>query len=64
VILPSNKNYEIALKIRNEFVIEAQGKVIERESKNLNMSTGEIEVEVSDLVILNTAETPPISIYK
>jgi aspartyl-tRNA synthetase len=62
VILPSNKNYDIALKIRNEYVIEAQGKVIERESKNVNMSTGEIEVEVSELVILNTAETPPISI--
>ena len=62
VILPSNKNYDTALKIRNEYVIEAQGKVILRESKNLNMPTGEIEVEVSELVILNTAETPPIAI--
>ena len=60
VVLPSNANYETALKIRQEFVIEVQGKVIERESKNLNIPTGEIEVEVTDLKVLNTAETPPI----
>ena len=60
VVKPENKNYELALKIRSEFVIEAKGLVIERESKNKNMATGEIEVEVTDLVVLSQAETPPI----
>jgi aspartyl-tRNA synthetase len=60
VVKPGNPFYDIALKIRNEFVIEAKGKVIERENKNKNIATGEIEVEVSQIVILNTAENPPI----
>ena len=60
VVKPENPFYDIALKIRNEFVLEAQGKVIERENKNKNINTGEIEVEVSKLTILNTAENPPI----
>jgi len=60
VVKPENPFYEIALKIRNEFVLEAKGKVIERENKNKNISTGDIEVEVSKLTILNTAENPPI----
>jgi len=60
VVKPENPFYDIALKIRNEFVLEAQGKVIERENKNKNINTGEIEVEVSKLSILNTAENPPI----
>ena len=62
VVKPENENYEIALKVRNEFVIETKGVVIERESKNLNIPTGEIEVDVTSLTILNTAETPPIMI--
>lgn len=62
VVKPENKNYETALKIRNEFVIEAKGIVIERENKNLNMPTGEIEVDVFDLVILNTSDNPPLII--
>ena len=60
VVKPENPFYDIALKIRNEFVLEAQGKVIERENKNKNINTGEIEGEVSKLTILNTAENPPI----
>lgn len=62
VIKPENPSYEQALKVRSEFVIEVKGIVIERESKNLNMSTGEIEILVDDLKILNQAETPPIMI--
>lgn len=62
VVKPSNPSYETALKVRSEYVIEAEGVVIERESKNLNLTTGEIEVDVMNLVILNTAETPPIII--
>jgi len=62
VIKPENKFYSTALTIRNEFVIEAKGIVIERESKNVNIPTGSIEVEVSELIVLNVAETPPIMI--
>ena len=62
VVKPENPFYELGLKIKNEFVIEAQGVVIERESKNKNLKTGDIEVDVKELVILNTAETPPIMI--
>ena len=60
VIKPENPNYETTLKIRNEYVIEATGIVIERESKNKQIATGEIEVDVKELTILSSAETPPI----
>jgi len=46
--------------IRGEFVIGVEGKVVEREQKNLNMPTGEIEVNLNNLLILNTAQTSPI----
>ncbi len=48
-------------KIRNEFVVAIQGKVSPRPEGTVNpkMKTGEIEVEVRDLRILNTAKTPP-----
>jgi aspartyl-tRNA synthetase len=45
-----------------EFVIQATGKVLERESKNKNIDTGEIEVLVTDVKILNAAKTPPFTI--
>ena len=44
-----------------EDVIQATGKVIERSSKNLDISTGEIEIEVTELVLLNPSETPPFT---
>lgn len=53
---------EITDRIRNEYVIYAKGKVIERSSKNSNLPTGDIEVEVTDLKIINVAETTPIII--
>ena len=62
LIKPGNAFYEVALKVRNEFVLEAKGIVIERESKNSTISTGEIEVEVFELNILSIAENPPIII--
>jgi aspartyl-tRNA synthetase len=46
--------------VRSEFVLGAEGLVAERESKNPNMPTGDIEVRLTDLKILNTAQTPPI----
>ena len=46
--------------VRSEFVLGAVGVVAEREQKNPNMATGAIEVRLTDLRILNTAQTPPI----
>jgi len=48
--------------VRSEFVLGAEGLVAERESKNPNMATGDIEVRLTDLKILNTALTPPIPV--
>ena len=62
VIDPSQANYQLALSLRNEYVIEVNGKVIERQSKNPNLKTGEIEIEVSNLNLLNKAETTPLII--
>ena len=48
-------------RVRNEFVVAIKGKVSPRPEGTVNpkMKTGEVEVEVSDLRILNTAKTPP-----
>jgi len=51
-----------ARKLGREFVIQISGTVIERSSKNKNMSTGAIEIEVSNLTILNSSKTPPFTI--
>jgi aspartyl-tRNA synthetase len=51
-----------ARKLGREFVIQATGKVIERTSKNKKMPTGEIEIVVEKLTILNGAKTPPFTI--
>ena len=48
--------------IRNEYVIKVKGKVVERESKNLNISTGEIEIDVSEVEILSEAKLTPFII--
>ena len=54
--------FEKAKSLGREFVIQVKGTVIERESKNANMTTGDIEILVSELNILNTALTPPFTI--
>jgi aspartyl-tRNA synthetase len=54
--------FEKADSLRSEYVIAIKGKVFERQSKNLEMATGEIEVYAQELRILDTAETPPIYI--
>jgi aspartyl-tRNA synthetase len=53
---------EQARKLGREFVIAATGKVAERESKNSKIPTGEIEIIVENLEILNAAKTPPFTI--
>ncbi len=64
VINPECIDYSTAEKIRNEYVIKAFGKISERQSKNPNMDTGDIEVIVSKLEILNEAETPVFELDK
>jgi len=54
--------FEKAQGLGREFVIQIQGTVIERESKNANMSTGDIEVLVDNLSVLNASKTPPFTI--
>jgi len=56
------KTMELAKKLGREFVIQVKGTVIERESKNPNMPTGAIEILVSELILLNSALTPPFTI--
>jgi len=53
---------EKARKLGREFVVQAKGKVRERSNKNLKIFTGEIEIEVGELNILNRSEIPPFTI--
>ena len=53
---------EQSQKLGREFVIQVKGTVIERESKNPNMPTGDIEILVDEMIILNESETPPFTI--
>lgn len=54
--------FELAKTLGREFVIQVKGTVIEREAKNKNMATGDIEILVTELTILNAALTPPFTI--
>jgi aspartyl-tRNA synthetase len=54
--------FELAKTLGREFVIQAKGTVIEREAKNTTMATGDIEILVTELKILNAALTPPFTI--
>jgi aspartyl-tRNA synthetase len=53
---------EKARKLGREYVLQVTGKVIERSSKNTKIPTGEIEIEVTELNVLNEAKTPPFTI--
>ena len=53
---------ELAQSLGREFVIQVTGTVIERESKNPNLPTGEIEILAQSLTLLNQAKTPPFTI--
>jgi aspartyl-tRNA synthetase len=54
--------FEQAKSLSREFVIQVKGTVIERESKNKNMPTGDIEILVTEMTVLNAALTPPFTI--
>lgn len=51
-----------ARKLGREFVIQAEGEVIERSSKNKNLPTGDIEIQVNSLKVLNASKLPPFTI--
>jgi len=53
---------KIAASLGREFVIQATGRVVERASKNPKMATGDIEIALSSLRVLNSAQTPPFTI--
>ena len=54
--------YEMASSLKNESVLKVVGKVCERESKNMNIPTGEIEIEVEEMELLNTSKDIPFEI--
>ena len=54
--------FELAKTLGREFVVQVKGIVIEREAKNKNIATGEIEILVKEMTILNAALTPPFTI--
>ncbi len=56
------KTLELAKTLGREFVIQVTGKVIERQSKNTAIPTGEIEILVDKLTVLNESQTPPFTI--
>jgi aspartyl-tRNA synthetase len=53
---------EKAAQLGREFVVQATGKVLERTSKNDKMATGDIEIKVEELSVLNPAKVPPFII--
>ena len=62
VIRPEDACYELAESLKNEYVIQVTGKVVERENKNKELVTGEIEILVASLQILNTSLEIPFQI--
>ena len=53
---------ERASHLGREYVIQVKGTVNERSSKNPNLPTGEVEITVEELTVLNSAQTPPFTI--
>ncbi|MBN2610738.1 MAG: aspartate--tRNA ligase [Bacteroidales bacterium] len=65
LVFDMETNKDLCLKARSlnrEYVIQVKGKVAERSNKNLNIPTGEIEIIVTELNILNASEIPPFTI--
>lgn len=58
-----NESFEEALReVKNEYILQVTGTVVERSSKNPKMTTGDIEIEAENFTIINKAELPPIII--
>lgn len=62
VIRPDAECYSLASSLKNEYVINITGKIVAREKANLNVATGEIEVEVQELKLLNKSLELPFEI--
>ena len=62
VVRPECASYGVAESLRNEYVIKVTGKIVERESKNLKIETGEIEVDVDKLELINKSREIPFAI--
>lgn len=62
VCKPDNPNFSVLENVRNEYVIKVEGVVCERESKNPNIPTGDIEVVVEKCEVLSEANLPPMII--
>jgi aspartyl-tRNA synthetase len=65
LVFNMDDNKELCQAARNlgrEFVIKATGLVVERSNKNLKMPTGEVEIKITELEILNAAKLPPFMI--
>ena len=62
VVRPENKCYELANSLKSEYVIEIFGKVVERENKNTKLATGEIEIDVDELKLINKSKDIPFQI--
>jgi aspartyl-tRNA synthetase len=60
----SGEALQLADKVRNEYVLAVKGKVVERDeaTKNTNLGTGDVEVQVTELEIMNPAKNPPFFI--
>tara|TARA_B100000941_G_scaffold290325_1_gene272002 strand:- start:309 stop:2069 length:1761 start_codon:yes stop_codon:yes gene_type:complete len=58
----TNRVFKKSIELGREDVIQVKGKVIERKSKNPNISTGNIELLANELTILNKSQTPPFTI--
>ena len=62
VVRPESSSYEVASNLKNEYVIKAKGKIVAREKANSNIKTGEIEVEVDNIELLNTSLEIPFEV--
>src|SRR5579872_7263031 len=58
----STATYETARKLRSEFVVAVGGSVRLRENPNPKLPTGEVEIDISYLEILNSSEVPPFEV--
>lgn len=62
VVNPDSSCYDVASELKSEYVIRAMGIVKERSNKNSNIATGDIEIVVSELEVLNTSADIPFEI--
>ncbi len=62
LVRPEQDCYKIAETLKNEYVVALTGVITERESKNPNMETGDIELEVTNIEVLNIANDLPFEI--